>query len=337
MNGLRRALVVFLSLALFVGPWGRATALEVPSKIAEIPTKIAEEEKAKCNNVGVASARYSPKEELPKPKGKPLGVGKGAAGGALAGAAGGAAGGGAVGAAVGVGFIAGFSAFGPIGTVVGLMFFPVPFVIGAVGGTVFGAIGGGVLGAVAEEPIKPADLAVFYHEFIVAFSDKVPADPKMQEAMLESFLQTAGKRMDCSFTPLKEQGPTYLYEDAVYQPVAGTDMDTVLEIGVQWFGLTRWSRDSPCVFFVTVRARLVRPKDGSVVRDEKLLYKSEKRKFTEWAADDARLFREEFDHGYQNLSDQIVDGFFLNVEKESSSQNKKEEKESPFLNKKETR
>jgi len=312
-------------------------SLEVPSKIAEIPTKIAEEEKAKCNNVGVASARYSPKEELPKPKGKPLGVGKGAAGGALAGAAGGAAGGGAVGAAVGVGFIAGFSAFGPIGTVVGLMFFPVPFVIGAVGGTVFGAIGGGVLGAVAEEPIKPADLAVFYHEFIVAFSDKVPADPKMQEAMLESFLQTAGKRMDCSFTPLKEQGPTYLYEDAVYQPVAGTDMDTVLEIGVQKFGLEGGNLDSPFVFCMTVRARLIQTKDGSVVRDDTLRYTSEKKKVTEWGADDGRLFREEFDRGYQNISDRIVDRFFLNVEKESSSQNKKEEKESPFLNKKETR
>jgi len=325
MNGLRQALVVFLSITLLVGPWRCATALEVPRNLYKTPTKPAEEEKTQFGTMGVASARYCPKEDSPL-KGKRYGVGKGAGKGALGGAVGGVI----VWGPVAEGLVV---AFGPLGVALSGLLCPV-FVVG---GTVGGAAGGAVYGAVAEEPVKPADLAVFYHEFIVAFSDKVPADPKMQETMLASFLQTAQKRMDCSFTPLKEQGPTYLYEDAVYQPVAGTELDTILEIGVQKFGLEGEGTDSPLAFFVTVRARLIQTKDGSVVRDDKFLYTSEKRKFTEWAADDARLFREEFDHGYQNLSDRIVDGFFLNVEKESSSQNKKEEKESPFLNKKETR
>ena len=55
------------------------------------------------------------------------------------------------------------------------------------------------------------------------------------------------------------------------------------------------------------RATLLRADDGREIYSCPVNYRGTARKFTAWAAHDARLFREELDRGYRELSGTVID------------------------------
>ncbi len=67
----------------------------------------------------------------------------------------------------------------------------------------------------------------------------------------------------------------------------------------------------PALALVTsVRASFVRARDGAEMYTYTFDYRSERRKLSEWAADNARLFREEWERARDSLADRIVGGLF---------------------------
>lgn len=89
-------------------------------------------------------------------------------------------------------------------------------------------------------------------------------------------------------------------------------VDTVLEITVPDFGLSAASDiNPPLAFFVNLQARLIRTTDGFVLYEQKYKYTSGLLLFTEWAADEAKRLREEFDCCYRDLAEKVVQEVFL--------------------------
>ena len=89
-------------------------------------------------------------------------------------------------------------------------------------------------------------------------------------------------------------------------------VDSILEISVLTVGLTGdWDVNPSLAMAITGRTRLIRAQDGTEIHASTLAQNGGMRMFTEWAADDARLFREELDRGLQNLAEEIVREYFL--------------------------
>ena len=61
----------------------------------------------------------------------------------------------------------------------------------------------------------------------------------------------------------------------------------------------------------TARARLVRARDNEEIISGTFQFNSGKRRFKEWANDNAKLLREEMEFAYQGLAEKIVREFFL--------------------------
>lgn len=62
---------------------------------------------------------------------------------------------------------------------------------------------------------------------------------------------------------------------------------------------------------MTARARLVRTRDAITLHDATVEYRSRRRKFTEWAENDAQLFLAELKRSYRTLAEKIVEDIFL--------------------------
>jgi hypothetical protein len=84
--------------------------------------------------------------------------------------------------------------------------------------------------------------------------------------------------------------------------------DTALEIHVQDARLAGKEGINPkLALCVEARATLLRSRDGQQLYSCPVQYRSQGRHFTEWAAHDARLFREELQKCYRDLSASMVD------------------------------
>jgi hypothetical protein len=91
---------------------------------------------------------------------------------------------------------------------------------------------------------------------------------------------------------------------------AGFDRDagTALEIRVQSAGLTGKSGINPTLALgVEARATLLRTSDGRELYSCPMQYRSQGRKFNEWGAHDAELFREELRKCYHDLGAAMVE------------------------------
>lgn len=90
--------------------------------------------------------------------------------------------------------------------------------------------------------------------------------------------------------------------------VLGAGPDTALEIQVLSAALRGTDHANPALAMcVEARARLLRVSDGQELFSGLLNYRGHKHKFTVWGAHDARLFRQEMERCYQELSRAAVD------------------------------
>ncbi len=157
-------------------------------------------------------------------------------------------------------------------------------------GALVGAIHGADKGLPEEEKEK-ADAAL----------RQAITDIMGRETMRERLVEAGRRQTDYSFVMLEGQ-----------ELPETTDIDTVLEVSVQSFGLQGEGVNPPLIFFFDVQTRLARAVDGEEIQRDTFQYHSMvKRSFTEWAINDARHFREEFDRGCECLAERIVDVLFL--------------------------
>jgi len=87
----------------------------------------------------------------------------------------------------------------------------------------------------------------------------------------------------------------------------GSSSGTSLELSVQKVALTGpGGSNSKVALYVEAQATLLPAQGGQQLYSCPLRYRSRERKLTEWAANDARLFREELQHCYDELGQAIA-------------------------------
>jgi len=171
------------------------------------------------------------------------------------------------------------------------------------------ALCGGALGGAVKAP-PAAEIKETQEEL----NKDVPASLEIQEKMRAQFLQVAREETHYALVLLEDRGPVASDEKPSYKSLVGYGIDTVLEIGVLNFGLKGdYTEINPILtFFMTLRTRLIRIKDGEVVYAAMLRYESAiSHPFDVWAANDAQLFKEEFSPCYASLAVKIVEEVFL--------------------------
>jgi hypothetical protein len=265
-----KLIVISLFIPFLVGSYGCAT-----SKPYALPPPPSEAVRGELGTVGIASARFLPKVEMLKPKGKAAGAAAGAGMGA----------GGMLQAAT--------MSTDPWGLLLCIALAPV----GAVIGSAVGAVEG-----VSSKRRDESEDAL----------NKAVSELKIQETMKDYVLQVAQQQTAHQFVDLDGQGPETPERKADYSSLANKGIDTVLEITVPAFGLVGIKGiNPPLAFFMTLQTRLVRTKDGAVLYEQKLQYRDAQRTFTAWAANDAKPFRDEFARSYQSLAEKVVEEIFL--------------------------
>ncbi len=231
----------------------------------------SEEIRGQIGIVGVVSPRVAPEASV---EGPTAGKGTGAAKGA------------GLGAAYMIG--GGLQSGQPLGLALGIALTPV------------GALVGGIYGAVAAEPasaVEEAERAL----------TKAVTELKTQEAMRDLVREVARGETGYQFVSLAE-----------HDPPATEDIGTILEVSVAALGLAGpVGVNPPLAVVVEGCARLIRNEDGAQLYAlppegaHPLVFVSPSRKFLEWAAEDARLFRKEMDRAYRTLAEKIVEELFL--------------------------
>jgi hypothetical protein len=258
----------------------------VPPQITSPP---AEQIKIDFGKICVVSARFQPETNFKKPKGKIASAAAGAGIGALV-----------VGEVVGVGLVA----LSPLSIVL-IAYPPVAAGIGsAVGGA---ALIGGVVGAVtAESSKKIKETEKTLNDLIVEL--------RIQEAMREEFVSVFRRHTRDSFYFIQGKGPNAPDEEISYAFLAKEGIDTVLELSVLRVGL--WGESGlnpPLTFFMTVRAKVIRVKDSSIIYSHTFRYEGTDQEFTHWASDNGQSFREELKQCYLTLANDIVGKLFLGI------------------------
>jgi sugar lactone lactonase YvrE len=174
-----------------------------------------------------------------------------------------------------------------------------------IGSTVVGGLGGGGVGAVDALPadtVREAEAAL----------TRALSGLRVQERIRDQVFQLARRKTLHPVVVLAEHGPPSPDEPATYGSVASRGIDSILEISILTIGLAGdWDINPPLALVITGRARLVRVQDGSEIHETKLEYRSGVRLFTEWAANDAQLFREGFDRAIDYLAEETVEKHFL--------------------------
>lgn len=268
------------SLSKFVVIWLSVSLLIMQvgcmPKPYQLPPPLSEDVRSRLGTIGVVSAQFQPKGEFLTPMGKGAGAATGAAGGFI------------------VMPLYGAETMDPFGFLLGLVLAPVGAVVGGVAGAVEG---------VPAEKRKEAETALM----------NAIAELKIHETMRQRLLKIAAEEQTSyTFVPIDGQGPETPDKEVKYGFLADKGIDTVLEITVPVFGLTgKKAINPPLTFFMSLHTRIIRTSDGKVIYDGKFEYKSAARYFTDWAANNARPFTDEFDRAYQSLAEKVVEEIFL--------------------------
>src|SRR5437867_3832471 len=281
----RQPVIVWLTVALLVGQWGCAAKRYVPQAP---PAHVT----AQLKTIAMPWARYLPEADLKAPTsgkgmGAAQGAGRGAAGGSVPGL--GIAGVGAK--CMGAGREVGLLICGPI------------FALGlgvAAAGSAVGGLVGAVHGAVtAESAAKIAAAGTELRNALV--------ESKIQEALRDRVLEVARDRSRLTFVRLDDPGPTAPGEDVDYRPRVDDGADTILEVSLRKLRFEgQGGVNPPVALRVEARTRLIRASDGTELYAESVEYNGSSFTFTQWAADEARLFREELDRASVNLAERTV-------------------------------
>ena len=282
----RAAVIACMLVTVCSGPWGCAIRAHPGPQAPP-----SDEARAQFNTVGIPAARYLPDRELKAPtSGKGWGAAKGAGYGLAAGATPGLA----IASA-----ITGCRGGGPAALVCGAILV-LGLGVAAAGGTV-GALGGTVYGAIAAEPASRIGAAETGLE-------RAFADLNVQQIIRDHVLRKARERSSLSFVALEDHEST---EPSDYRARAMHGVDTVLEVEVSSIRLAGTGINPPVRLLMTASARLIRTADGVELYAERFEYRSrDEHKFTEWAAGDGGVLREEVDRGAEALATDIVQLLF---------------------------
>lgn len=184
---------------------------------------------------------------------------------------------------------------------------------------------GGVVGALTGESSKRIK------ETEKALNDLI-AELRIQEAMQEQFVSVFRKHTRDSFYLIHGKGPNTPDEEISYVFLTNEKIDTVLELSVLRFGL--WGESGlnlPLTFFMTVRAKVIRVKDSSIIYSHTFRYEGTDQKFTDWASDNGQSFREELKQCYSKLANDIVGKLFLGISPRNQEMvNKRQENRSEW-------
>jgi hypothetical protein len=163
------------------------------------------------------------------------------------------------------------------------------------------ALVGGVYGAVAAEPAKVVEEAD-------AGLKRILAEAKVQEVMRDHILQVARDKARYPLLVLLDQGPSNAAELVNYRAAPHTGIQGVLEISLLEVALLgEWLVNPPLKIRMTVQARFMRTSDDRALYNNQFTYEGSERLFTEWAANDAKPLRKEFERCYDTLAQQIVE------------------------------
>ena len=278
MRLIRQAGVAWLTLTLLLEQAGCATISR------PLPSPLPPEMRAHLGKVGVVSGRFVPTTVVERPAaGKVRGAAKGAVGGALGAAAMGAA---AFSRGSCSGDACGFVAVVMLGVLIGA--------------ATVGVVTGAIVGAVTTESAvkaREAEIALQY-----AF-----AELKIQETLRNRLVIIARDEAQFDLRPVADPGPTDPDVDVDYRPLAAQGLDTILEVSMTRLGLVGdRSGNPPLALSMTTRIRVIRSEDGAELYRQELHHRKGSRKFVDWAANDARAFREAMDAAHTDLSREIV-------------------------------
>lgn len=273
---LRHLMITGLSIVFLLGQVGCATG---PYLLPPPPSELV---RGRLGTIGVVSAQFTPRAELPPPaKGGGAGAGRGMATGAGKGAA-----------------LVGKLASGCVGEGCAIVLLMIPAAI--IGGVVGGVAG--AASAVPAEAVADAETAL----------KSALADLTIQETLRGHILRIAKARTPHAFVLVTEHGPSAPNGNVSYRSLASQGIDTVLETGVLTLDLVgEWDVNPPLALVMAVRTRLIRVTDDAELYAHTLEYLSGFRTFTDWAADNAQPFRNELSLAYQSLSEKIVEELFL--------------------------
>lgn len=237
---------------------------------------IPEEIRTKIHTIAVSPATEVPEAKFQMPaKGWSGGLGRGAAAGA----------GGMLEAGTGSGNALGFAlalALPPPATLIG-----------------------GIYGAIAANPTKMVEEAD-------AVLKKALVDLKMQESLRDRVLELVRARTRYEAILLANDRP----RPAERASPSGTGQepayDTALQTTVLLVGLAGEGSINPDLrLILQAMPGLSRTEDAFEQVILRLEYRGGPHRFTEWAANDAQLFRDEVARAYQELAEQIVEELFL--------------------------
>jgi hypothetical protein len=100
-----------------------------------------------------------------------------------------------------------------------------------------------------------------------------------------------------------------------YSMLAEKGVESVLEVGVMSASLVGQGGSDPEVALsLGARARLIRVSDSSILwSDERMMFTTERRKFSEWKADDVKLLKATLAEGLESIGRRISDRTLLEV------------------------
>jgi len=287
----RHQAVLYLFSICFSGMWGCTTAT-VPIQPGLLPQQPSEELRATFGKIGVVSTTVDPeaKFELPA-KDLRTGMLKGAGEGVVVG--------GVIGGSLGS-WAASFPP--PIGIVL--------LSTGIVGGAIIGTIPGSIYGAFSALPPTTVDTAnATLNNALIEF--------RIQKTMQHHIVQIARKLTDNSLVLVKEQELAGSTKEVAYQALAEKGISSILEFDVPtvWLGPVLVGPNPPLYMVMTIQAWMVSTRSNNLfVSDPRvtLVYVGPTpHLFTEWAADNAQLFRRECDHAVHQLAEKIVEELFV--------------------------
>lgn len=173
-------------------------------------------------------------------------------------------------------------------------------VASTVGGAAVGAVAGAVT-AVPADTVRQAEAA------LTGALSSLNAHDELRARVLR--LAQQGAMHDVVAITA---GPSSPHDRLDYSWVGMEGVDSVLEITVLTVELAgEWDVDPPVTLTLAGATRLVRVRDGTEIDGAPVAHVAGTRHFTEWAADEARLFRDDLDRALDALAELIADRYFL--------------------------
>lgn len=217
------------------------------------------------------------------------------------------------------GFTVGILACLPSGMLAGLLC-PILFYAGYIPGSGIGALVGAPLGAVRAEPVATVEQAEASFKILLA-------DPTIPELLKDSVVQLVGKQTSNDVVPMAA-GESGTRNDATdYPSFVDNGIFTILELKVTAAGLCggkELSFDPLLRVCMTVRSRLIRTSDGTVLDERTIAFDDRRaddrvrmeplggrRAFTQWTANNGQLLQDELARTVKGLAEKIVEELFL--------------------------